>query len=134
MSGEGEFSKYAELGRRMIDWSESNHSNDEKMLSNLNHVSRVGDKLTQIGTLFGPRDITPHDKKVIQYFLAKSKETAETQQHVDYMTSEDPAIMEGSESDRILQLTGRLNRSEQPMITENREVDQIRALTQKLLG
>jgi hypothetical protein len=134
MSGEGEFSKYAELGRRMIDWSESNHSNDEKMLNNLNHISRVGDKLTQIGTLFGPRDISDHDKKVIQYFLAKSKQTAETQpQQADYMTSENP-MMEGTETDRILQLTGRLNRSEKPMVTESREVDEIRALTQRLLG
>jgi hypothetical protein len=39
-----------------------------------------------------------------------------------------------SESDRLRELTGRLNRSEKPMVAESREVDQIRALTKRLLG
>jgi hypothetical protein len=39
-----------------------------------------------------------------------------------------------SESARLRELSGRLNRAETPMIAESREVDQIRALTRKLLG
>ena len=39
-----------------------------------------------------------------------------------------------SESARLRELTGRLNRSEKPALVENREVDQIRALTKRLLG
>ena len=39
-----------------------------------------------------------------------------------------------SESDRLRELTGRLNRAEKPMVAESREVDQIRALTKRLLG
>jgi hypothetical protein len=39
-----------------------------------------------------------------------------------------------SESARLRELTGRLNRAERPALVENREVDQIRALTQRLLG
>jgi uncharacterized protein with PIN domain len=39
-----------------------------------------------------------------------------------------------SESTRLRELTGRLNRAEKPMVAESREVDQIRALTKRLLG
>jgi hypothetical protein len=45
-------------------------------------------------------------------------------------SSKDPI----SESDRLRELTGRLNRAEKPMVAESREVDQIRALTKRLLG
>jgi len=45
-------------------------------------------------------------------------------------SSKDPI----SETDRLRELTGRLNRSEKPMVAESREVDQIRALTKRLLG
>jgi len=43
-------------------------------------------------------------------------------------------VKESSEVDRLVQLTGRLNRTEKPALVENREVDQIRALTKRLLG
>jgi hypothetical protein len=45
-------------------------------------------------------------------------------------SSKDPI----SESGRLRELTGRLNRAEKPMVAESREVDQIRELTRKLLG
>ena len=42
-------------------------------------------------------------------------------------------LKESTEVDRLMELTGRLNRAETKQVSENREVDQIRALS-KLLG
>lgn len=72
--------KMAELGRQMMDWSESQtsvHAKDDKMLRILNAVTATGDKLTQMGTLFGPRDLTDMDRKIIAYAQHKMKKLEE---------------------------------------------------------
>jgi hypothetical protein len=61
----------AELGRAMMDYAQTaEHKGDEKELKILNAISQVGDKLTQLGTPFGPKMLTDLDKKVI-YFAKK---------------------------------------------------------------
>jgi hypothetical protein len=73
---ESKYYKFAELGRQMMDWSESQtstHAKDDKMLRILNAVTSVGDKLTQMGTLFGPKDLTDLDKKIITYAQQKMR-------------------------------------------------------------
>ncbi len=66
-----DMSKNAELGRAMMEYSrDAEHKGDEKELRILNAISQVGDKLTQLGTPFGPTTLTDLDKKVI-YFAKK---------------------------------------------------------------
>jgi hypothetical protein len=70
-AGPEDLARSAELGRAMMDYAQTaEHRGDEKELKILNAISQVGDKLTQLGTPFGPRMLTDLDKKVI-YFAKK---------------------------------------------------------------
>ena len=57
----------AGLGRAMMDYAQMQRPdrNDEREMRILNAISQVGDKLTQFGTAFGPRELTDMDKRVI---------------------------------------------------------------------
>ena len=66
--------KAAEFGRKMIKYSQTNRSTDEKELKILNAISDVGDKLTRIGTPFGPTSLTDIDRQVIE--IARRRMTA----------------------------------------------------------
>ena len=57
----------AGLGRSMMDYAQMQRPdrNDEREMRILNAISQVGDKLTQFGTAFGPRELSDMDKKVI---------------------------------------------------------------------
>lgn len=58
--------KIADFGRKMMDYSQGQKTTDEKELRILNAISQVGDKLTQLGTPFGPTTLTDMDKRVIE--------------------------------------------------------------------
>lgn len=58
--------KVADFGRKMMDYAQNARSTDDKELRILNAISQVGDKLTQVGTPFGPKTLTDMDKKVIE--------------------------------------------------------------------
>jgi len=58
--------KLANFGRKMMDYAQNARSTDDKELRILNAISQVGDKLTQVGTPFGPTTLTDIDKKVIE--------------------------------------------------------------------
>jgi hypothetical protein len=58
--------KIADFGRKMMDYSQGQQTTDEKELRILNAISQVGDKLTQLGTPFGPTTLTDMDKRVIE--------------------------------------------------------------------
>lgn len=58
--------KVADFGRKMMDYAQNARSTDEKELRILNAISQVGDKLTQVGTPFGPTTLTDMDKRIIE--------------------------------------------------------------------
>lgn len=58
--------KIADFGRKMMDYAQKTTSTDDKELRVLNAISQVGDKLTQVGTPFGPKTLTDMDKRVIE--------------------------------------------------------------------
>lgn len=62
----GKMVKIADFGRKMMDYAQNARSTDDKELRILNAISQVGDKLTQVGTPFGPKTLTDIDKKVIE--------------------------------------------------------------------
>lgn len=62
----GKMVKLADFGRKMMEYSQSQSSTDDKELRVLNAISQVGDKLTQLGTPFGPTSLTDLDKRVIE--------------------------------------------------------------------
>lgn len=57
-----------ELGSRMMDYSQSQkpRGDDDREMRILNAISDVGDKLTRLGTPFGPKTLTDMDRKVIE--------------------------------------------------------------------
>lgn len=58
--------KVADFGRKMMEYAQNASSTDEKELRILNTISQVGDKLTQLGTPFGPTTLTDMDKRIIE--------------------------------------------------------------------
>jgi hypothetical protein len=62
--------KLQKIGHSMIDYSEHARPDrkDDQELSKLNMISKVGHKLTNIGTDFGPNSLTDLEKKVIKLF------------------------------------------------------------------
>lgn len=58
--------KATELGRKMMDYSQNATGTDDKELRILNAISQVGEKLTQLGTPFGPKTLTDIDRRVIE--------------------------------------------------------------------
>lgn len=58
--------KVADFGRKMMDYAQNAQGKDDKELRILNAISQVGDKLTQVGTPFGPKTLTDMDKRVIE--------------------------------------------------------------------
>jgi hypothetical protein len=65
-STERDTNDLVKLGREMMAYSaKTNHGGNERELSILNAISKVGDKLTQMGEPFGPKGLTDTDKKIL---------------------------------------------------------------------
>lgn len=76
-------SKIVDLGQQMITYSNDTRTDDEERLKVLNAFSRVGDKLSRMGTAFGPGSLTDNEKNIIRLFqkhvkLAKMGEKMDT--------------------------------------------------------
>jgi hypothetical protein len=58
--------KLVALGRKMMDYSAAYRptKGDDEMLDLMNKFSAVGEKLTSLGTLFGPRSLTASEKDI----------------------------------------------------------------------
>jgi hypothetical protein len=58
--------KIAKLGRDIMNFAEKSRPKTDADMALMNKFSHVGEKLTQIGTDFGPKGLTPAEKDVVR--------------------------------------------------------------------
>jgi hypothetical protein len=90
-----QLNKIVSLGRAMVDYATKTHGTDAKELTSLNAISRVGDKLSHMGTAFGPSRLTDNEKKIVKLAQLKMKAAGQLDQDLD----EDLEIMTAETND-----------------------------------
>ena len=111
--------KIVKLGRAMMNYAEKTPATDDKTLAVMNAFTRVGDKLTQMGTAFGPTGLTDNEKKIVKLAQLKMKNAgnldSELDEDLEIMTAEaSPQANPGmdnvheqlNESDTLSQMPG----------------------------
>lgn len=75
--------KVSDLGHAIVNYSSKSHGTDPKELAMLNAFSAVGDKLSKMGTSFGPTSLTDKEKKIARLAQLKMKQAGNLPQGLD---------------------------------------------------
>jgi hypothetical protein len=79
--------KLVKLGSDMIDYSERARPANNQEMAMMNAFSRVGDKLKNMGTAFGPSSLSDNEKKIVRFFQTKQKTAGQETPSVDIMAA-----------------------------------------------